>query len=441
MKVPILFFTALLAVYGSLTAQQNTRKPSLLSYHVSFSDYELPGDIKRSSLSDALARDTWYLPGRKSFGLGINWWKGLTRHIDFSAGLTGTFSNFPAGFVKDDSIGQAGFSTQADLLLHARLFSEKAAVNPFLTAGLGAGYFPGRFAVYAPLGTGLQFRFREGAYLLLQAQWRMRLTEGISNDYLHYSIGFAQHLARQRKPAKEKEPAVIPVLPPDRDGDGFDDNNDECPDAKGTVRGCPDTDGDGVPDKDDQCPGVKGTLNGCPDNDGDGVADKDDKCPDVAGLARYQGCPIPDSDGDGINDEADKCPNLPGTAANQGCPDIQPQVKKQVDLAARNIRFKFASDELLPESLKLLYQVAGILIENPDLKLTIEAHADNRGLSERNLMWSERRAKAVADYFISKGIAPERLTFKGYGDTQPVADNATEAGRAQNRRVEMKLFY
>ncbi|HMP88166.1 MAG TPA: OmpA family protein, partial [Lacibacter sp.] len=221
----------------------------------------------------------------------------------------------------------------------------------------------------------------------------------------------------------------------------FDDNNDECPDAKGTVRGCPDTDGDGVPDKDDQCPGVKGTLNGCPDNDGDGVADKDDKCPDVAGLARYQGCPIPDSDGDGINDEADKCPNLPGTAANQGCPDIQPQVKKQVDLAARNIRFKFASDELLPESLKLLYQVAGILIENPDLKLTIEAHADNRGLSERNLMWSERRAKAVADYFISKGIAPERLTFKGYGDTQPVADNATEAGRAQNRRVEMKLFY
>jgi OmpA-OmpF porin, OOP family len=73
--------------------------------------------------------------------------------------------------------------------------------------------------------------------------------------------------------------------------------------------------------------------------------------------------------------------------------------------------------------------------------LSIEAHADNAGTPERNMMWSERRAKAVADYFIGKGIAAERITYKGYGDTKPIADNKTAKGRALNRRVEMKVDY
>lgn len=442
MKVPVLIFFAALFCNMAVQAQSGNKKPARLSYNVTFSDYRLPATIKQTSLSEALQQKDWYKPGTKSFGMSVAWWKQLTPHVDFSGGLTGTFSNFPANFVKDDSIGQAKFSTQLDLLLHARAFKEQAAVNPFLTAGLGVGSFPDQFAVYAPLGVGLQFRFKEGAYLLLQAQWRKRLTEGIENDYLHYSIGFAQSLARQKKTkTTATEPEVISIMPPDADGDGWEDSKDECPGAKGTVKGCPDSDGDGVADKDDQCPTVAGKLKGCPDADNDAIADKDDKCPDVAGLARYNGCPIPDSDGDGINDEEDKCPKEAGAAATNGCPEIKPEIKEKVNFAARKILFRFASAELLESSLKSLYEVAGILIENPSLKLTIEAHADNRGTPERNLMWSERRAKAVADYFISKGIQPERISWKGFGDTQPVAENTTEAGRAQNRRVELKLEY
>jgi len=441
-----LLLTAVLLLYVMSAIAQNTSSPKkeLLSYNFSLSDYELPGLIKDSSASKAFNSNNWYKAGRMSFGFGVSYWRGLTDKIDASGSFTGTFSNFPANFVKDDSVGQAGFSSQLDALLHMRALKETAPVNPFLTAGLGIGYFSKNIAAYAPLGMGLQFRFKQGAYLFTQAQWRLKIIGGITHDYLHYSVGFAQNnpFARKKKPEVfPVEIPVEPVLPPDSDGDGFADANDKCPDVKGTLNGCPDTDADGVADKEDACPTEKGTLKGCPDADNDGVADKDDQCKDVAGLARYNGCPIPDSDKDGVNDEEDKCPNEAGVLANNGCPEIKQEVKQKIEFAAKNIFFQFASDVILKKSYAALNQVVTVLQQNPSLKLSIAAHADNLGTPERNMMWSERRAKAVADYFISKGIAADRITYKGYGDTQPVASNKTEAGRAANRRVEMKVDY
>lgn len=429
----------------SLHAQDHQlRKPELISYNISLSDYRFPQLIKDSTASKAFNQGDWYKPSNKSFGFGFSYWRGLTQKIDASGTMTGTFSNFPANFVKDDSIGQARFSTQLDALLHIRAFKDKFPVNPFLTAGLGIGYFPKQFAAYAPLGVGLQFHAKSGAYFFLQAQWRKKLTNGINNDYLHYSFSFAQQNPFERKKKVSEAPVVIavePVLPLDADGDGFADANDKCPAEKGTLNGCPDTDADGIADKDDACPNDKGTLNGCPDTDNDGVADKDDKCKDVAGLARYNGCPIPDTDADGINDEEDKCPTQSGISANGGCPEIKQEIKQKIDFAAKNILFQFASAVILKSSFAPLNEVVKVLKENPSLKLTIDAHADNVGTTERNLYWSEQRAKAVADYFISKGIAAERITYKGYGDTKPIADNKTAKGRALNRRVEMKVDY
>lgn len=428
----------------SLHAQgQQLKKPELISYNISFSDYRFPQLISDSSASKAFNQGDWYKPGNMSFGIGLSYWRGLTQKLDASGSITGTFSNFPANFVKDDSVGQAKFSTQLNALLHARLFKDKAAVNPFLTAGLGVGYF-GKLAAYAPLGVGLQFHAKAGAYFFLQAQWRRKLTSGINNDYLHYSFSFAQQNPFGRKKKVQEVPVDVPfepVLPPDGDGDGFADANDKCPDVKGTLNGCPDTDGDSVTDKDDQCPNEKGTLNGCPDSDNDGVADKDDKCKDVAGLARYNGCLIPDTDNDGVNDEEDKCPNEAGVTANNGCPEIKEEIKQKIDFAAKNILFQFASDVILKKSFTSLDEVVKILQDNPSLKLNIEAHADNVGNAERNLYWSEQRAKAVTNYFISKGIAANRISYKGYGATRPIADNKTAKGRALNRRVEMKLGY
>lgn len=236
---------------------------------------------------------------------------------------------------------------------------------------------------------------------------------------------------------------------PDRDKDGVADKNDKCPDIPGLVKynGCPipDTDGDGINDEADQCPNEKGLVkyNGCPapDTDKDGINDEEDKCPNEAGVAKYNGCPIPDSDKDGVNDEEDKCPDLAGEKENGGCPVVKEEVKKKIDEAAKNVFFDFGSSKIKKESYKVLDEVAGILNGDKDLKLSIEGHTDNVGTAERNKLRSQERADAIKTYLISKNISADRLTATGFGYDKPVADNSTAAGRAKNRRVEMKLSY
>ncbi|RTL60598.1 MAG: OmpA family protein [Sphingobacteriales bacterium] len=261
----------------------------------------------------------------------------------------------------------------------------------------------------------------------------------------------------------------------DSDKDGFPDNSDECPDVPGTVRGCPDRDKDGVADKDDKCPDKFGPpsnggcpiivdtdgdginddvdkcptekglakYNGCPapDTDKDGIPDDEDKCPNDFGVARYYGCPVPDTDGDGVNDEEDKCPTLAGTVENNGCPEVKEEVKKKIDQAAKEVFFDFGSIKIKKESYKVLDEVVKILNDDKDLKLSIDGHTDNIGTAERNKIRSQERADAIKAYLMSKNIAAERLTAQGFGFDHPIATNNTEAGRAKNRRVEMKLSY
>ena len=248
---------------------------------------------------------------------------------------------------------------------------------------------------------------------------------------------------------------ACPMLPgtaitngcPDKDGDGVADNKDKCADVAGLVKyeGCPipDTDKDGINDEQDKCPLLAGIAkyDGCPvpDSDKDGVNDEEDKCPSVAGLAKYNGCPVPDKDNDGVNDESDKCPDQPGTAENNGCPVVKEEIKKQVNFAAENIFFATNSAELLTKSYQPLDTVTAVLKNNPSLTLTVDGYTDNTGTEAANLAISAKRAMAVKNYLVKKGIAPERITTNGYGQTRPVADNKTAAGRSKNRRVELTL--
>lgn len=223
---------------------------------------------------------------------------------------------------------------------------------------------------------------------------------------------------------------------PDKDGDGFIDSIDKCPDVAGMLDGCPDKDGDGVADMDDKCPDTAGTVNGCPDKDGDGVADMDDKCPDVAGT--MDGCP--DTDGDGLADNVDSCPTQAGTAANKGCPEIKEEVKEVLKFAMSAVQFETGTANLKLESQTVLDQIVDIMGQYPDYKLSISGHTDDRGSEEANQILSEDRAKSCYQYLISKDVSPNRLTFAGYGETMPIGNNATVAGRKRNRRVEFNLF-
>jgi OOP family OmpA-OmpF porin len=128
-------------------------------------------------------------------------------------------------------------------------------------------------------------------------------------------------------------------------------------------------------------------------------------------------------------------------AENQGCPLIPEEVKKKVEFAAKNIYFNTGSYKLLARSFKGLNEVVKILKENPDLKLAIDGYTDNSGNAAKNQLLSDNRSGAVKQYLHSKGIEENRITSTGHGQDSPVADNKTAAGRAKNRRVELKLDY
>ena len=105
-----------------------------------------------------------------------------------------------------------------------------------------------------------------------------------------------------------------------------------------------------------------------------------------------------------------------------------------------NIFFETAKSTLTPASYKELDNVVRMLNETPTLRVEISGHTDNTGSMDLNMRLSQARAKSVVDYLIARGIASNRLEFKGYGPQQPVASNETEAGRSQNRRVEFKVL-
>ena len=231
---------------------------------------------------------------------------------------------------------------------------------------------------------------------------------------------------------------------PDTDGDGIQDSADACPEVAGlaALNGCPDTDGDGIADKDDSCPEVAGlaALNGCPDADGDGVADKDDKCPTVAGPKENAGCPWPDTDGDGVLDKDDTCPTVKGTVANKGCPEVSDEVVKKLNDYAKTILFDTGKFSFQKQTFPVLQAITAILKEYPTAKFSIEGHTDNVGKADFNQKLSDGRANAVKQYLIDNGIDPFRLTSKGFGMDNPIDTNKTAKGRANNRRVEVKLF-
>ena len=109
-------------------------------------------------------------------------------------------------------------------------------------------------------------------------------------------------------------------------------------------------------------------------------------------------------------------------------------------IVLRNIFFDINKFELKEESQVELDKLVQLLKENPALKIQIEGHTDNIGNDNDNLKLSENRARSVINYLVGKGIAASRLTSKGFGASKPVAGNATEEGRAQNRRTELKVI-
>jgi outer membrane protein OmpA-like peptidoglycan-associated protein len=234
--------------------------------------------------------------------------------------------------------------------------------------------------------------------------------------------------------------------PIDSDEDGICDGLDKCANtAKGCkvdANGCPiDSDGDGICDGLDKCPDTpkdcKIDSEGCPvDSDGDGVPDCLDKCPSTPKDCKVDkdGCPV-DSDGDGVCDGLDKCADTPkGVVVDaSGCPLVKP-IEQKITL---HILYKLGSAEIDEANKAILDDLATRLQTYKDVKLEIGGYTDATGTATANKKLSQKRAEKVMEYLISKGVEKERLIAAGYGATNFIADNTTEEGRKENRRVEI----
>jgi OmpA-OmpF porin, OOP family len=114
-----------------------------------------------------------------------------------------------------------------------------------------------------------------------------------------------------------------------------------------------------------------------------------------------------------------------------------PPVQKKIVL--RGVNFDFDKSNIRADAAPILKEAASILKDNPNVKITVEGHTDSKGTDDYNLKLSMRRAAAVKAYLVQEGVADARLSTRGLGESQPVASNETDDGRAQNRRVELKV--
>jgi outer membrane protein OmpA-like peptidoglycan-associated protein len=156
-----------------------------------------------------------------------------------------------------------------------------------------------------------------------------------------------------------------------------------------------------------------------------------------------------DEDEDGIFDRRDRCPDTPADTPveHHGCPlpqypasvkPVEPPVSEVITLNG-NVLFAYNQSELMPEARSELDSLMAKLQNTDVASIKVIGHTDSQGSDTYNQKLSERRASSVAAYLLSQGVAPNKLTSEGRGESQPVAENDTEEGRAQNRRVELHI--
>ena len=373
---------------------------------------------------------------------------------NFSFGVTGSVNRLDKyGDSKLENLSYYGLDGMVKYSFSDILNTK--SIEPYLGAGGGYSWVDNIGAGTLNGTLGLNYWFNDHFGVTAQSTYKHSFEDYLAKHFQH-SVGISFKFGGKDTDGDgvyDKNDACpeVPGLEafkgcPDTDGDGIEDAKDDCPDVAGLAEynGCPDTDGDGVSDNKDNCPNVAGlaALAGCPDADNDGVTDGDDKCVNEAGPAANNGCPWPDTDGDGVLDKDDQCPNEAGTVANNGCPEVvlpTPEVQNQLTEYARTINFNSGKSSFKAGTEPTLQAIAAILKEYPKANFRIEGHTDSVGSKSLNQRLSDSRANAVMDYLVNNGIPAARLTAAGYGEDNPIENNNTRAGRAANRRVEVKL--
>jgi outer membrane protein OmpA-like peptidoglycan-associated protein len=287
----------------------------------------------------------------------------------------------------------------------------------------------------APTEGFLGLRYRSSGGWTAQLGGGPGLVRGLTAPTYRISaaVSFSREPSRPQSMPYESFPEPEPEPALDSDGDTLADARDQCPNEAEDLDGHRDDDG---------CPEL--------DNDGDGTADANDSCPieaeDRDGHQDGDGCPELDNDGDGVADSSDRCPLEVGVAADGGCPpaELPPAAKIAISERAIELRdsiyFATNSDVIEARSEPLLAEIAGQLEAHPEIEaVVVEGHSDDRGNAARNRQLSLRRATAVVNALVTRGVGPSRLRAEGFGPDRPLVPNDSEDNRAKNRRVELRI--
>lgn len=438
---------AFIALYSNVSAQDENH-PWSLNFGTNFIDV-----VNNSDKSSGYF-GSYDLGGNNVNGLGYLSSASLGRYIGkgFSLELAADANRIdkPWGGTGDMMFFGLDLNVKYDL---NNAFGETKWWNPYLYGGLGENWVGSDNGLGFNFGAGMNFWLNDNIGIYFTTGYK-KVNTDVEFDMYQHKIGVVWQFGKSDTDGdgirdKDDKCPNVPGLAEfegcpdmDADDDGIEDCCDSCPDVPGLPEfgGCPDTDGDGIPDMEDLCPEEKGgkETNGCPDADGDGVADKDDICPEVPGPEPNAGCPFKDTDNDGVLDIVDKCPEVPGPAENEGCPVVE-DVMDELNALAKAVYFDTGKSTFTKETYTRLDAMYEILKDFPNEKFIVEGHADSTGSDAINDRLSTARANAVRDYLVSKGLNEANYTAKGYGEKQPVDTNDTASGRANNRRVELKL--
>ncbi|MFK7972474.1 MAG: OmpA family protein [Bacteroidia bacterium] len=393
MRKAILTLTCLLLMSGAIA--QNKQNPFAASLNAIALDYQGP-------ISGQL-----FKPGNMTAGVqvGTHIYLGPSVNLSLQTAMAPGLK-MPFGDEARPSLFDASGLIRFKFY-NGRMMSEKAFFGPYVASGFGMASLSNSWQPYLPVAAGARFRMSEFVSLNIESMFRQGFGQNYSSMQHSFGLTFVV-------PEKEEEvkPAPKPTPRPRREVVAVETRKPEY----------------------------------MADSDGDGIADVDDNCPDEMGLIQFNGCPYSEAkSGDAAPaiaevaySEAPADPDAVARVASVKAAESNRNAKMAMNIS--EVHFDVNQDVISTDAQEQLGYVAQFMKENPDAILRLRGHADATGAERENKILSVKRAFNVKRYLAYEmGIPLSRIESNGNGENAPIADNNSESGRAQNRRVELTV--